>query len=382
MENSETENDKGIELLAIRTIQHNVVFYTGIMSSEQLCSPEAVSKIRPDIYHNGGNEEGYQRNPTSSRVKDFGRYIGDNRQSPTSIIINVRDAELKFRPFPGTPKFGLLTVPSNGNLYVVDGQHRLEGLRFIYDDLKKKGSHLTFEFPVIITNMSKYEEALQFAIINRTQKGLRTELVDLVLKKISTTEDPLRAQKLPKIISRDLGWKTVAMSITDYLKTLDIWKNKLQEPNEKKSPQNVATITTIVSSLEPVVEKFNLSMIQAKGVAEILGEYWQAVSDLCPLSARQNPKSSVLMKTLGVGVMHLIFIDAVHIAQDFHNNKRDKETFKAILENAGQYMTDGFWQEASIYGSGKSSVSNVYRLLKDSILNSYESKSPAERNIF
>ncbi len=382
MENSETKNGNEIELLAIRTIQHNVVFYTGIMTAEQLCSKDAVSKIGPDIYHNGSNEDGYQRNPTSARVKDFGRYIGDNRQSPTSIIINVRDAELKFRPFPGTPRFGLLTVPSNGKLYVVDGQHRLEGLRFIYEDLLKKGTRLTFEFPVIITNMSKYEEALQFAIINRTQKGLRTELVDLVLKKISTTEDPLRAQKLPKIISRDLGWKTVAMSITDYLKTLDIWKNKLQEPNEKKSPQNIATITTMVSSLEPVVEKFNLSMVQAKGVAETLGEFWQAIGDLCPISARQNPKSSVLMKTLGVGVMHLTFIDAVHIMEDFYNGKRDRETFKKILERAGQYMTDGFWQEASIYGSGKSSISNVYRLLKDSILSSYENESPARRDIF
>ena len=147
MENSETKNGNEIELLAIRTIQHNVVFYTGIMTAEQLCSKDAVSKIGPDIYHNGSNEDGYQRNPTSARVKDFGRYIGDNRQSPTSIIINVRDAELKFRPFPGTPRFGLLTVPSNGKLYVVDGQHRLEGLRFIYEDLLKKGTRLTFEFP-------------------------------------------------------------------------------------------------------------------------------------------------------------------------------------------------------------------------------------------
>lgn len=382
MVQSQEEKEKNIELLAIRTVQHNITFYTGTMSADQLCTSDAISRIRPDVYHHGDNEDGYQRTPTSSRVKDFGRYIGDNRQSPTSLIINVRNAEVQFRPFPGTPKFGLLTVPANGNLYVVDGQHRLEGLRYIYDEFKRKGTAITFEFPVIITNMSKYDEALQFAIINRTQKGLRTELVDLVLKKISSTEDPLRAQKLPKIISRDLGWKTVAMAITDHLKTLDIWKNKMQEPNEKKSPQNIATVSTVVSSLEPVVDKFNLSMAQAKTVAETLGEFWEAVGDLCPLSARQNPRASVLMKTLGVDAMHLLFTDVVRITQDFHNNRRDRETFRTILEKAGQYMTDGFWKEASVYGSGKSSVSNVYRLLKDAILTAYESESPAQRNVF
>ena len=382
MDQKNNETDKGIELLAIRTLQHNMTFYTGTMTADQLCEPDAVSKIRPDIYHHGINEDGYQRTPTPARVKDFGRYIGDNRQSPTSIMINVRDANVQFRPFPGTPKFGVLTVPAKGNLYVVDGQHRLEGLRYIYDELKKRGVRMNFEFPVIITNMSKYEEALQFAIINRTQKGLRTELVDLVLKKISSSEDPLRAQKLPKIISRDLGWKTVAMAISDHLKTLDIWNGKLQEPNEKKTPQNVATMATVVSSLEPVVDKFGLSMAQAKSVAETLGKFWEAVGDLCPLSTRQNPKASVLMKTLGVGVMHLLFIDVIHIAQDFHNDRRDKDTFKSILEKAGQYMTDGFWEQASVYGSGKSSVANVYRLLKDSILTAYEGQSPAEKNIF
>ena len=131
-----------------------------------------------------------------------------------------------------------------------------------------------------------------------------------------------------------------------------------------------------------MVDKFNLSMAQAKSVAETIGKFWEAVGDLCPLSTKQNPKASVLMKTHGVGVMNLLFIDVVHITQDFHNNSRDKETFKSILEKAGQYMTDGFWREASVYGSGKSSVSNEYRLLKDAILTAYESQSPAERNIF
>jgi DGQHR domain-containing protein len=373
---------KDIEMMAIRTMQHNVVFYTGTMSAEQLCSPEAKNRIRPDIYQHETNDEGYQRIPTSARVMDFARFIGDNRQSPTSIIMNARSVEVKFRPFQGTLNFGVLTVPPEGNLYVVDGQHRLEGLRYLFQEKQKSGEKLNFEFPVVITNMSKYDEALQFAIINRTQKGLRTELVDLVLRKISQNEDPLRTQKLPRIIAKDIGWKTVAMAITDNLKNCEAWKGRLQEPNNKKVPSNVVTVSALVSSLEPIVNKFNVSMNQAGTVAETLGKYWEAVGDLCPISVRQNPKSSVLMKTLGLGVMHLLFVDIIRLLQDFHEDRRDRENFREILVKAGEFMTDSFWNEASVYGSSMSSVSNVYRLLKDPILASYEGRQAAQKIFF
>jgi len=380
-----TEKDltkKDIEMMAIRAMQNNMIFYTGTMSAEQLCSPEAKMRIAPDIYRHDGNDEGYQRIPTSSRVRDFARYIDDNRQSPTSIILNERSQSLKFRPFQGTPNFGLLTVPSNCDLYVVDGQHRLEGLRYIYDERLKKGLKLNFEFPVVITNMSKYDEALQFAIINKTQKGLRTELVDLVLRKISTNEDPLRAQKLPRLIARDIVWKNVAMAITDNLKNTEVWKGRLQEPNDKKSSTNVVSTSAMVSSLEQLVNKFNVSLNQAAAVSEALGEYWAALGDLCPVSVRQDPKSAVLMKTLGLGVMHLLFIDIIRLLQSYHENRRDREAFREVLAKAGQYMTDAFWKEASLYGSGKSSVSNVYRLVKDPILASYEDSQAADRTVF
>ena len=371
-----------LELLAIRTMQHSSVFYTGTINAEQLCSPEGRKKIHPDIYQIGENDEGYQRVATSARVKDFGRYIGDDRMSPTSIIINVINAEVTFKPFPGTPNFGRLTIPNNGILYIVDGQHRIEGLRYLYDQTEKGGGKLIFEFPVIVTNMTKYDEALHFAIINRTQKGLKTELVDLTLRKISMTEDPLRAQKLPKIISKDLIWKTVAMSISDQLKKTEIWKDRIQEPNQKKTPLNVTTISTIVTSLAPVVDKFNVSLSQVPIVSDTLDKFWEAVGELCPLATKQNPKSAVLMKSLGVGVMHLLFIDIINIAKDYHNNELDEETFKEILEKGKQYMSDTFWKQASVYGSGKSSVSNVYRLVKDSILESYHDRVPTKRTFF
>ncbi len=380
--NLESKLDNTLELLTIRTTQFPFVFYTGTITAEQLCSSKGRKKIRPDVYQVGQNDEGYQRTPTSSRVKDFARYIGDSRMSPTSITINVRGAKVNFKPFQGTPNFGMLIIPNDGILYIVDGQHRIEGLRYLYDEHERKGENLSFEFPIIVTNITKYEEALQFAIINRTQKGLRTELVDLALRKIAIIEDPLRAQRLPKIISKDLGWKTVAMSISDQLKMSTIWKDKIQEPNQKKTPYNVTTITTIITSLEPIVEKFNVTMSQVKVVSETLTNFWDAVAELCPLSTRLTPKSGVLMKSLGVGVMHLLFIDTINITRNYHNNNMDKSTFVEILEKGKQYMTDGFWKQASVYGSSKSSVSNVYRLLKDSIIESYYDREAIDGEFF
>ena len=362
-----------IEMNAIRFRQGSTESYLGVLPASMLCGEWGEKHIVPDRY-NPESDEGYQRNVTPVRVKDFARYIIGGRPSPTALRLNVRDINVNFRPFPNTMDYGKLEIPEELVLYVVDGQHRLEGLKIAYSEKKSNGGKWEFDFPVIISKFSRYEEAVDFAVINKTQKGLKTDLTDRVLRKIADTESYSMTRSLPKIIGKDLIWRPTATKVCDRLnESSEVWKGRVIKPNAPRTDESVVTETTLVSSLEVIINTFEITDSNVEKLIELLDQYWIAIKKLCPISTN-DPLSSVLMKTLGTGVMHKLFVDVTDIADRYHKGVKDSETFYEILETAGEYMQDKFWQEANLYGSGKSSISNVYRMIKEAILSSYYEK--------
>src|SRR5437867_6786382 len=94
------------------------------------------------------NPDGYQREPSSTRAKAFGRYIGRAKGiSPTAILLSLRssvslstDSSKKNYPrFDFEDKesgYGTLTIPDDMSLWLVDGQHRVLGMNSIVEDEK------------------------------------------------------------------------------------------------------------------------------------------------------------------------------------------------------------------------------------------------------
>ena len=368
-----SENMQSTDLNVIKAKQGMNEFYIGAIPSNVICGEWGRQHIRADMW-SSGNQEGYQRTVTDARVKDFANYVGNNRMSPTGILLNSRDGNIEFKPYPGVSDYGKLSIPANSELYEVDGQHRIEGLRIAYETKRAQGITWEFEFPIVITRLSKYEEAVQFAVINKTQKGLRTELTDRVLRKISETEDPFMRQSLPRIIAKDIEWRSVASKIVDGMKLNRVWSQRIQIPNTKKSFGVIVSEGALVASLEPLVKRFNLTDANIPNAMKTLGAYWEAIAELCPNAVTIDPVSFPLMKSLGVSVMHMLLMDAIDISDEYHNGKRDATVFKEILESAGDKMTDKFWEDAKVFGTGKGSVSRVYRLLKEPILSYYSGK--------
>lgn len=362
-----------LEINVMRARQGEMEFYIGGIPADILCGEWGENHIVPDRY-DPVSDEGYQRNITPARAKDFARYLMGGRASPTSIRLNIRDLNSTFKPFPNTVDYGRLEIPANTMLYVVDGQHRLEGLKTAYQEKVDKKEKWNFDFPVIFTQLSKYEEAVDFAVINKTQKGLKTDLTDRVLRKIADNESPFKRMSLPKNIRRDIQWRATATLISDYLdEHASVWKGRVIKPNAERTENSAVTETTLVASLEPVINAFDVTDVDVDRVGEVLENYWSAIKDLCPESVNQ-PKNSVLMKTLGTSVMHKLLIDIIEISDNYHEGNRSSQTFKEILENAGEYLQDQFWKTAGVYGSGKGSVSNVYRMVKEAILSVYYEK--------
>lgn len=361
-------SDNEVEINVTRYKQGNVEQYVGVLSANLLCGDWGIEHIVPDKY-DPLSDEGYQRNITITRARDFAKYVSGGRASPTALRLNVRDLNVTFKQFPNMVDYGRLTIPETSVLYVVDGQHRLEGLRLSYKEKVDSKENFEFEMVVIITKFSKYEEAVDFAVTNKTQKGLKTDLTDRILRKIMATENFTMRKSLPKQIGKDIEWRSTATLISDLLNSgATIWKNRIIRPNAERTSDSVVTETTLVSSLEPIINTYEITDSNARDLVQMLDEYWLALNELCPHSISEG---TVLMKTLGTGVMHKLFIDVLNLTDTYYGGTRSEPVFKEILENAGEYMQDKFWQNAGIYGSSRGSISTVYRNIKEAILSSY-----------
>ena len=112
-------------------------FYVGVMKVKDL-----VDKGRVDTF-SAGHDEGYQRALSMARARAFGRFILSNNSSPLSVLLNIREGNIKESPE------GTLVLPDETETWVVDGQHRVEGLKFAIEQDPAIGEA---DFPVVIMN--------------------------------------------------------------------------------------------------------------------------------------------------------------------------------------------------------------------------------------
>lgn len=121
--------------------QHNKVLYLTPMTAKELADED---RVKVDVW-SMDNENGYQRVPTSSRASAYGRYVQKAKGiSPTSVTLSAR-GEVTFDP--KGDGFGELTIPDDMPLWIVDGQHRISGLR---DLIARDPSFETYVLPVVI----------------------------------------------------------------------------------------------------------------------------------------------------------------------------------------------------------------------------------------
>ncbi len=111
-------------------------------------------------------EGGYQRCASRSRQHTIGKYYKDQ---PTSIIPPVLLSDRGRWQWVG-PEDGVGTLTITEKAAVVDGQHRLGGLRLqaLMDD-GDKSRRVPF---VVVTGLEDTEEKHEFLTINNTQKGV------------------------------------------------------------------------------------------------------------------------------------------------------------------------------------------------------------------
>lgn len=334
-------------LNAFRIKQRGLVMYLTTMKAGDLLASYTIDRWGTD------NPKGYQRALVPIRVRKAMNYLlKEEGVFPTSILVNVR-GKIEFTPMKSVDsfaEFGELSLsPSSLPFSVVDGQHRLEGLKEAIEEDPKFDD---YPLSVTIVNLPDvYSEMRQFYIVNTRQKGVPTDLVQRHLYEM--------AEKMGKPALLVLeGEKAVltaeAIPVVDIIRNdpRSPWYNKLQLPGEAKQPNHIIKQRPFADSITTILKtRPSFRRKNAKELANDLNNYWNALKEIFP-EAFEEPNDFTLQKTPGIYSLHMVFsyvYDLCEQQADCSQTKM-KQILEKMFQNAAaaipvDQLDSAFWHK-------------------------------------
>lgn len=287
-----------ITVSASKVCQGSLVLYATSMKVKDLVADGfySVETLDPE----DTNDKGYQRLLNRARAKQLADYILKGQDSkdaflPTSVFL-ATDRSIAFNIQRNTIEIDTSVV---GPFSVVDGQHRLEGLKMAAE---KDDRVLNFELPVnIAINLPKIAQMCHFLIVNTTQKSVDKSVEQRIVARLSDALDVEDLPSLPKWILNTVerGEVEKAIKYADYLNETEDspWYGKIQMAN---TDSEEATINqrSFVKAIVKYVLTANNSLTVVKDFdkeKKIFLNYWKAVKEIL-----DNGNSAVLYKYNGV----------------------------------------------------------------------------------
>lgn len=302
--------------------------------------------------------QGYQRKPSLSRIKEIATFLETKNPSfPTSILLSTRKPVEATNYSVGSGYTMIVDPP----LYIVDGQHRIAGIRHSIKEKNNKDIQ-NFQLPVIIMETKdKIDEVRQFDTLNTKQKRVSTDLAQRLLQGM-ILERPESFDKIP--------WQIKALKTLDLLNQQEDspWYDRIRLPNEDKTAAHIVSQNSMITSLKPLFDDglFSSRTISVDFSYEILKNYWLALKDIFE-DAFLAPKDYVIRKTPGVFALHSLLheIDKLaRISKRPEDYKREffrevlTKTFNKFEGTKNPGLISDFWRSdydmgASQYGSMK-----------------------------
>ena len=291
---------KVITIAASKVRQGALVLYTTSIKVSNLVSEGfySVETLDPDNL----NDRGYQRLLNKARAKRLADYIvrGQDSQDaflPTSVFL-ATDKSIEFDSITNTIAIDIGKV---GPFSVVDGQHRLEGLKMAAE---KDSRVLDFEVPVnIAINLPNIAQMCHFLIVNTTQKSVDRSVEQSIIARLSAAldiEDDL--PNLPRWIANivERGEVDKAVRYASYLNENpeSPWYGKIRMANSDSDGTTVNQRTFVQAVVRYVLTANNpLTTIVNDFDREkrIFLNYWKAVA-----AVLDDGSAAVLYKYNGV----------------------------------------------------------------------------------
>jgi DGQHR domain-containing protein len=293
----EVERMSKLVLPAARVRQGDLTLYATSLKVKDLLANNfySVATLDPE-----DDDNGFQRLLNNARAKKLADYIVKGQDAkdaflPTSVFL----ATDKSLPFDEKENRIEIDAPSVCPFSVVDGQHRIEGLRMAAD--KDSRVH-DFEIPVVIAvKLSNLEQMCHFLIVNTTQKSVDKSVEQRIFARLSAALDVEELPTLPRWISNviDKGEVEKAIRLVDFLNRTSgsPWFEKIKMANEVDSDGTINQRSFVKAIVRYVLTANNpLSVFKDfEREKKIFLNYWKAIE-----KNLDDGKSSVLYKYNGV----------------------------------------------------------------------------------
>ncbi len=358
-----------MQLPTLKVIQSGKVLYLTQMTAEQLLSCSYTAEWDPDLGWDIENQ-GFQRTPVAKHYKAIGKFLADSTVPfiPTAALLSAEESskgKIPFRASHEDPGFGTLDIQDGRHLLILDYQHRHRGLRYAIENLGAEQLK-TFTMPVvIIADIPRYEEILQFYLINNKQRRIDTDLALALVQTLA--ESGVQEDELANLLGPGKRFRIRATRLTFKLagRQSGPWAGRILPPHDNPPPGAVIKVKSFVDSLRPVVSpRASISQLEDDELLDVITDYWSALKEILP-GAFKNPAQFQMQKTVGVFVFHRLLAQQIY-PRCVDAGRPSKQRMRKILEPAANtYMTERFWAtrgRASTYVGG-SGFNELARLI-------------------
>ena len=338
-----------LKIPAIRFVQKRVVMYLVALPVEELdiCSIDRWDPKRT------GKWKGYQRGLVQKKIANMAQYLErPDGILPVAGLLNVRARNsLQFDgKRDGHPRSGILTIPDETRLWVVDMQHRLAGIK----EAHSRGCLAEFSIPMLITEgLSEIKEACQFYIINTKTKKMGVDLTRRLMIEHNEVQD----------LADVPAWELKAVQITLRLNRKlrdNPWYGRIREPESERLRDQIATEKSFVPSLKWLLTAPASRNKSVVSLARFLSNYWAGIRANLP-GAFSTPRAYLIQKTPGFMAFHRLAPLAFR-RWGVSNPKKFTKVFSAL--SARKSMGSKFWdrknlQGAKRYGTGQGAYTTL-----------------------
>ena len=329
---------------AIRSEQNGHNIFSAKMTVAELAQIAEVDFADPGI-----NRTGYQRKPNEKRYDQIASYMtGKNAIMPPPIIMSFR-GKLTTKPIKGG--FVELEVPDDKKLWVIDGQHRLGGLKLLAGIQPTQGTgrvskkfqkfnaaYQDFEMPVVIIECSSVAvEAAQFATINSEAKKVDKYLANVAILK--------GGGDMP---TGERAWEPRAADAVHHLNTSEdsVLLGKIKHSNAPKG-NYYCSAKGLMMLMKPIMNDGIYGAAWEKGGAsreklqKMLTDYWSAWCDVLDFCIKE-PKDHALFKNSGLTAVNVCLVTMIRrIGVEYPS----KQQFLSVIVQLGDFIDKDYWHK-------------------------------------
>ena len=349
---------------AVQVIQGNLTLYLTYLTPKDLFSGEAefynVDELEPST------QEGFQRILNQPRAARLARHLREANPEgyahlPTTVFL-ATDKAISFDKTTGKVTFEVGEVCP---FSVVDGQHRIEGLRRAFEAEESLGN---FQLPVTIaTELDNTHQMYHFFVVNTTQVPVDSSLRQQITRRFTEMEGVEDLPYTPHWLRNQIagGQDARAIRLLEFLNSdsespLNGMVQFANDPISRNKIKQSSFVNVLKSEVLTASNPLSLQETDLQRQGKILLNYFRAIDDIF-VDGRERTKT-VAYKSNGLffflGASKWVFTSIYSSNKDFR-----VESMKGLIRDALNYLDDEWRGIASadwwMPGGGGSSLNRA-----------------------